>query len=121
MIFCLLTKNSIQAIPDDRKGVIELKLWKDGNKAIIRVKDNGIGIQEVYHDKIFQLFRKLHRKDEYDGSGIGLALCKKVIEQHGGNIWVESEFGQYTCFYFTIPKGKIKEVKMMHAEGNAVY
>lgn len=76
---------------------------KNGNY-IFSVSDNGIGIEKEYYDRIFMIFQRLHTRDKYPGTGIGLAVCKKIVERHGGSIWLESEVGKGTIFYFSIPK-----------------
>lgn len=84
---------------------IEISAQEKDGAYLFTVKDNGIGIDSRYAEKIFGLFERLHKQEEFEGTGAGLAICKKVIEGYGGKIWVESEPQKGSVFYFTLPKG----------------
>ena len=101
-LFQNLISNGIK-FTKDVSPVIDVDCQKTDDKYIFSVKDNGIGIDKENSKKIFEMFRRLHTKEEFEGTGIGLATCKKIVEKHGGEIWVESEVGKGSAFFFTVP------------------
>jgi PAS domain S-box-containing protein len=97
-----LISNSLKFCAGRRPEIHVSARPKDGGW-VFAVKDNGIGIGPEYRDRIFVIFQRLHTRTEYAGTGIGLAICKRIVDRHGGQIWVESEPGKGATFYFTIP------------------
>lgn len=89
---------------DSRPPLIRISAVQNEAEDIIEVQDNGIGFDPQYADRIFGLFKRLHRSDQYPGTGVGLALCKQIVEQHGGRIWAESTAGEGSRFSFSVPK-----------------
>ncbi|MDE1460810.1 ATP-binding protein [Spartinivicinus poritis] len=99
-----LISNALKFKDKQNRPVINISCQESKTDWLFAVSDNGIGIEKEYFDKIFLLFQRLYNKSEYDGTGIGLALVSRILERYNGKIWVESEYGKGSCFYFTIPK-----------------
>jgi len=87
----------------DRAPVIYLSALQIEDVWVFSVTDNGIGIEPQHHEKVFEVFKRLHTQSEFPGTGIGLAVCRRVVEGHGGKIWVSSVPGQGSVFSFTLP------------------
>ncbi len=102
-LFQNLIINAIKFGPPGGIPVVHIQCKSVNHFCQFSITDNGIGISNEFYDKIFLIFKKLHGKGQYEGTGIGLALCKKIVEQHGGKIWVESTPGAGSTFYFTLP------------------
>jgi PAS domain S-box-containing protein len=102
-VFQNLIGNALKFRKKDIQPKIHIKAQKEGDEYIFSVQDNGIGMEKQYTDKIFEVFKRLHSIDEYEGTGIGLAIVKRIVERHHGRIWVKSEYGFGSTFYFTIP------------------
>ncbi len=101
-----LITNAIKFRKENEPPRIHISAACEKNEYVFSISDNGIGIEEQYFDRIFTIFQRLHTREEYQGTGIGLSVAKRIVERHGGKIWVESEFGEGSTFYFSIPVEK---------------
>jgi two-component system, chemotaxis family, sensor kinase Cph1 len=104
-LFQNLIGNAIKFKQKDVAPKIHVGVRRQDDAWLFSVQDNGIGLDPQFCDRIFVIFQRLHTRDEYPGSGMGLAICKKIVECHRGQIWVESELGNGAVFNFTIPVG----------------
>jgi light-regulated signal transduction histidine kinase (bacteriophytochrome) len=102
-LFQNLLSNAIKYRHPERKPAIEVTANRQHDSWQISVRDNGIGISPEYQAQIFGLFKRLHDRRQYPGTGIGLAICQKIVERYGGRIWVESQLDQGSTFRFTLP------------------
>jgi PAS domain S-box-containing protein len=102
-VFQNLISNALKFRADDRVPRVRIAAAAQGDMWIFSVEDNGIGIETQYSERIFQMFQRLHERGKYEGSGIGLAIAKKIVERHGGEIWLASEPGRGTTFHFSMP------------------
>jgi len=101
-----LIGNSIK-FHGDKPPRIHISAQELENEWLFTIKDNSIGIDLRHQQQIFSIFKRLHTREEYPGTGIGLSICKRIVERHGGHIWLESEPGKGSTFYFTISKLKM--------------
>ncbi|WP_225991533.1 sensor histidine kinase [Actinomadura montaniterrae] len=103
MLWQNLVGNAVKFCPPDRDPVVRIACEREDDQWHLTVTDNGIGIPVEYEDKIFVIFQRLHGRDSYSGTGIGLALCKKIVEYHGGRIWLDPEHQDGARFHLTLP------------------
>jgi PAS domain S-box-containing protein len=105
-VFQNLISNALKFVAPDRAPVVRIEASSEADGWRFSVADNGIGIDPGHRERIFQMFQRLHSRDTYEGTGIGLAVCQRVVERHGGRIWVEGAPGEGSTFFFTIPEDR---------------
>lgn len=115
-LFQNLIGNALKYSRPEEPPEISIEAQRTGDEWVFSVADNGIGIEQQYLDRIFQVFKRLHGRETYSGTGIGLAICKRIVERHGGRMWVESEPGTGSKFYFAIPYREDVGTEEAHGE-----
>jgi two-component system sensor kinase len=98
--------NAVKFTRERENTLIEVSGSNSGTLNMYCVRDNGTGFDMQYYDKLFEIFRRLHSEKDYEGTGVGLAIVKKIIDKHGGQVWAESSPGEGASFYFTLPAGE---------------
>jgi light-regulated signal transduction histidine kinase (bacteriophytochrome) len=101
-VFANLLSNSVKYTRPRAQAVIEIGLRMMNDEQVIYIRDNGVGFNMKYANKLFGVFQRLHRAEEFEGTGVGLAIVERVVKRHGGHIWAESELDKGATFYFTL-------------------
>ena len=120
LVFTNLFSNAVKFTRDRQVATIEVGSFEGTGVSVIFVRDNGAGFDPRHADKLFGVFQRLHRQDEFEGTGIGLATVHRVIQKHGGRVWAESQVNQGACFYLSVPTGSAGAVEPKETIGAAV-
>ena len=103
-----LISNAIKYSKYKLKTTIEISSQKTANSVIYKIRDEGAGFDMAYYDKLFGVFQRLHSQEEFEGTGIGLAIVQKIVNRHNGTVWAESKINEGTSFYFSLPSANTK-------------
>ncbi len=102
-VFANLISNALKFTRKTVDPAIDIGAWQEGAEATYYVRDNGVGFDAKYGHKLFNLFQRLHKSEDFEGTGVGLAIIQRIIHRHGGRVWAESKAHAGACFYFALP------------------